>query len=227
MRLCAVVAHPDDESWACGGLLAAAADAGVEVHVVVATAGEAGASRQETLTPAQLAARRLDELAAAGAVLGIAGWSCLGLRDGLLTRADLERPLARALDSLDPHLLLTLDEDGGYGHLDHLAVTEAVLATRRPTTRACFPAGLLHPVWRALRRRGFDGVVRGWAPERFGVAAPERVVPCDGRKRAAIAAHASQLRDGDPLTLLGPTLAPLLEQEWYRGAAEHPLWERL
>lgn len=41
-KLLAVFAHPDDESFICGGTLAKYASAGVEITLVSATRGEMG-----------------------------------------------------------------------------------------------------------------------------------------------------------------------------------------
>ena len=63
MRLLVVVAHPDDESFGCGSLLAHAAAVGYETSVLCATRGEAGESRIDT---ADLAAHREAELQGRG-----------------------------------------------------------------------------------------------------------------------------------------------------------------
>ncbi len=42
MKLLAIFAHPDDESFSCGGTLARYADAGASVHLICATRGEEG-----------------------------------------------------------------------------------------------------------------------------------------------------------------------------------------
>src|SRR5688500_2419159 len=78
--LLAVFAHPDDESIACGGLLARCADLGAHVAVVCATAGEAGPGGGAE----DLAKQRTDELRAAAAVLGISEIIMLGHADGML-----------------------------------------------------------------------------------------------------------------------------------------------
>ena len=44
-RVLAVGAHPDDESWACGGLLRRAANEGAAVRVLTLTRGEGGFDR--------------------------------------------------------------------------------------------------------------------------------------------------------------------------------------
>ena len=41
-RLRAIFAHPDDEAFGCGGLMAALTDQGIPVTLVSATRGEAG-----------------------------------------------------------------------------------------------------------------------------------------------------------------------------------------
>ena len=94
----AVFAHPDDESWAAGGLIARRGD----VHVVCLTAGEAG--------PGEVS-RRPAELAAACAVLG-ATFEIVGLPDGL---ARLQGKIMGALPikifSTDNYLSLQVDSE--------------------------------------------------------------------------------------------------------------------
>ncbi len=73
----AMLAHPDDAEILCGGTLARLADAGWEVHIATATAGDCGSA---TLGPDAIAALRREEAAAAAALIG-ATYHCLGLRD--------------------------------------------------------------------------------------------------------------------------------------------------
>ncbi|MGH8977796.1 MAG: PIG-L deacetylase family protein, partial [Acidimicrobiia bacterium] len=68
MLLLVVVAHPDDESFGCGSILAHAAATGYETAVLCATRGEAGESRVPT---DDLAAVREAELRNAARILGV------------------------------------------------------------------------------------------------------------------------------------------------------------
>src|SRR6476469_6717278 len=78
--LLAVFAHPDDESIACGGLLALCADRGARVALICATHGEnRGGVRDEVWYE-----QRAGELAEAARVLGIADVVLLDYRDGFL-----------------------------------------------------------------------------------------------------------------------------------------------
>src|SRR5437667_301369 len=79
----AVFAHPDDESLACGGTLARAADAGATVVLLCATRGESGSISNPELVPeGDLGAVRARELQDAAAVLGIADVLIMSHPDG-------------------------------------------------------------------------------------------------------------------------------------------------
>src|SRR5215207_3637612 len=83
--LLAVFAHPDDESFLCGGTLARYAAAGVRVVLACATRGEAGEISDPALASAEnLAAVRQDELHAAAAILGVLDVRLLDYEDGTL-----------------------------------------------------------------------------------------------------------------------------------------------
>jgi LmbE family N-acetylglucosaminyl deacetylase len=70
--LLAVLAHPDDEVFRCGGTLALLVRRGVRVHLLTATRGEAGSCGDPPLcTPEELPALRKRELRCACAALGI------------------------------------------------------------------------------------------------------------------------------------------------------------
>ncbi|MFV0405743.1 MAG: PIG-L family deacetylase [Propioniciclava sp.] len=80
-RVLVVHAHPDDETLATGGLIAALARQGVSVQVLTATRGEQGEIVPGALTAAQetdLIGHRERELARACALLGVSGWAFLG-----------------------------------------------------------------------------------------------------------------------------------------------------
>ena len=128
-RVVGVFPHPDDEAYAAGGLLAHCAAAGAAVEVVCATRGERGSDRNST-TPSQpaLAAQRTGELAASCRALGIAPPVVLDLPDGGLAAAHRSAVVlvVRQLQRLQPHVVVTLGNDGVYGNLDHLAWTAIV-----------------------------------------------------------------------------------------------------
>jgi LmbE family N-acetylglucosaminyl deacetylase len=134
MRFLIVVAHPDDESFGCGSVLAHAAANGDDTAVVCATLGEAGESRIET---EDLAALRESELRAAAAILGVGMVRLLGHVDSGMT----DEPPSGALVSVDPALLaaevqavieefrpdVVVTLDASDGHRDHVAIRDATL----------------------------------------------------------------------------------------------------
>lgn len=130
-------AHPDDIDFGASGTLARWAAAGVAVHFVVMTKGDAGG-----FDPAERLGledtRRAEQEAAARAVgaLSVRVWE---EADGHLAPSDrLQRDVVRVLRELGPQLVLAPHPERDYeryqrSHPDHLACGEIV-------ARAVYPA---------------------------------------------------------------------------------------
>lgn len=123
-RVLVLVAHADDETLGAGGFIAAAADRGALVHVVVATDGDASHPHSPTHTPTQLAAIRREELVAAVAALDPrVQTTFLGLPDGKLS-AHLETLTSWLTTQLDDYTLLVTPWSHD-AHPDHEACARA------------------------------------------------------------------------------------------------------
>lgn len=147
-HLVVVVAHPDDETFGCGSLIAQSAQAGARVTVLCATRGGAGERVPDPITDSwPLGLIREVELVQAARVLGVTDVAMLGYRDSgfegeahpaclVATPLDaVTRDLAGRLADLDPDVVLTLD--GSDGHRDHVHLRDALAAAivelpRRP-----------------------------------------------------------------------------------------------
>lgn len=132
LKLMAILAHPDDESLGCGGVLARYADEGVETHLLTATRGEAG-RHGEGPHPGKEALGRIREreLRSAARELGVTGVEVLGYPDGALDQADPEKVVADIVQHLRwvrPQVVLTFGPDGAYGHPDHIAISQLTTA---------------------------------------------------------------------------------------------------
>ena len=140
--LLAVFAHPDDESLACGGLLAWCADRGARVALLCATHGEQGPNRSgNNKTPAQLGSTRARELKQAAKVLGLSDVVLLDYPDGSLKWSDtnpLKEQIVDAIQKFRPDIVITFGRDGLYWHPDHIAIHES-------TTAACATMGTKAP----------------------------------------------------------------------------------
>lgn len=142
LRILLVHAHPDDETINNGATMALYASRGAQVTLVTCTRGEEG----EVLVPGlshlasahedTLGSHREIELANAMVALGVRDYRFLGnFRDSgmmgsetnngtsVFWQADLDTAsqlLATIIDEVQPHILITYDEIGGYGHPDHI-----------------------------------------------------------------------------------------------------------
>lgn len=166
LTLMAVHAHPDDEVFSTGGVLARTAAEGLRTVLVCATGGEVGEIRDPDLDPGEarerLAAIREQELRQSCAILHIGELYLLGYRDsGMVGTPDNADPrnfhnadpeeatarLTRLIRQVRPHVVVTYDERGGYGHPDHIATHRTTLAAvEAAADPARFPAQEL-PAW--------------------------------------------------------------------------------
>jgi LmbE family N-acetylglucosaminyl deacetylase len=155
----ACFAHPDDEAFPVGGALATYAVRGVEIRLVTATSGEVGDIRQPGLaTRETLGTVRRSELARAVQTLGLKGHVVLGYRDSGMAGSEpnshprafinasadeVVQRLVEEIRQFRPHVVLTFEPGGLYGHPDHIAISRhTTKAFRRASDPASFPQQL-------------------------------------------------------------------------------------
>jgi LmbE family N-acetylglucosaminyl deacetylase len=250
-------AHPDDESIGTGGTIARAVDAGHRAVLVFATRGELGEPVPGVLAEGeQLTLRRTSEVYASAEVLGADRVEFLGFTDsGMIGeatndapwcfwQADVEhaaRRLAVILAEEAPDVLTIYDDDGGYGHPDHIQVHRV---GRRAAELAGVPVVVQGTINRDVVAEAFsraaemgvevpevaleDAPPEGASAEEgvtlavtFGKPQAEltHVVDVSGvvdRKRASMLAHASQIgADHFMASMPEEAFAFVFGAEWY------------
>lgn len=193
MPLLCVHPHPDDESIACGGTLARAADQGRHPVVVTCTGGEEGQNLAGIdLDGRSLAEHRREELAEALRVLGVEEHHQLGYRDSGMAgsaandhpdsfhRADLQIAalrLAAIVRQVRPAVVVSDDADGTYGHPDHVkahqvtAVAVQLAADPRAALTAApwlVPVRFVHTLGRGRLLEAHRGLLAAGLPSPFG-----------------------------------------------------------
>ena len=238
-------AHPDDEAIATGGTMAKAAAAGHRVVLVLATRGEEGEQVPGVVPDGdELGAWRERETRDSAALLGCHRVVFLGYRDSGMAGApendapdsfwqadgfEAARRLAGILATEGADVLTIYDSHGGYGHPDHVAV-------HRVGTRAAELAGTPRVYWATMNRDQVREMVaaaeRAGTPvdaertervdsEEFGLPDAEITHAVDvrgvlDRKRAAMAAHASQIPPDSFFLALGEEdFAAAFGTEWF------------
>jgi N-acetyl-1-D-myo-inositol-2-amino-2-deoxy-alpha-D-glucopyranoside deacetylase len=230
--LLVALAHPDDETFGTGGLMARAVEEGHRVVIVCATRGEVGEIADPSLaTPETLGAVRERELRDAARALGVEEVRFLGFRDSGMAgtpensdpRALVNAPaddvvgaLVRVIREVRPDVAVTFEPGGIYGHPDHVTISErATAAVEAAADAKTWPdAGSAFRVPRLYYVALPRSVLQGFRSEaeKAGVqwgladampieqAVPDEkidaaldVTPWIARKKAAVAAHATQL----------------------------------
>ena len=266
-RMLLVHAHPDDETINNGATMARYVAEGASVTLLTCTLGEEG----EILVPEleqlaadqadQLGGYRIGELRAAMAALGVTDFRFLGgagrYRDsGMMGtpangharafwNADLDEAVAHAVSvvrEVRPQVVVTYDENGGYGHPDHIqahrvamgAVEKAADPTYRPELGepwdvakvywSCVPRSVLQSGIEAMAEIGesfFEGVSSA-DDLPFGVSDDVVTAAVDGRKfadrkDAAMRAHPTQIKVDGPFFALSNNLGlEVLGVEYYQ-----------
>jgi LmbE family N-acetylglucosaminyl deacetylase len=181
-RLLVSFAHPDDESFGVGPLIAKYAAEGVEITLICATNGDAGSVDPDRLNGYDsVASLRLDELKCASQVLGFKEVITFGYRDsGMMGSADNQHPaslwqapmdklsaqIADVIRRIHPQVVVTFDPYGGYGHPDHIKIHQATVAAYHAVQSdpvhpqklyyTAFPRGLLRVGATLMRLTGQD-----------------------------------------------------------------------
>jgi len=152
-RLLISYAHPDDESFGNGGLIAKYVAQGTDVYLICATDGDRGTIPDEMKDQYDsIRALRLAELDCAARQLGLKRVFTFGYRDsGMMGSETTQDPeclwhrwqtepdvvTQRVVDvmrEIRPQVVVTFNRYGGYGHPDHIAIQQA-------TERAFYHAG--------------------------------------------------------------------------------------
>jgi LmbE family N-acetylglucosaminyl deacetylase len=150
LRLMAVLAHPDDESLGVGITMAKYAAQGVETTLVTATRGERGWTGAEEDFPglAELGRIRTAELACAAQALNIHRVEFLDYIDGDLNQADPPEVISKLVclvREVRPQVVLSFAPEGGYGHPDHIAISQLTAAALACAANPNYPAPCLEP----------------------------------------------------------------------------------
>jgi N-acetyl-1-D-myo-inositol-2-amino-2-deoxy-alpha-D-glucopyranoside deacetylase len=251
-RLLLVHAHPDDETIGTGAVMARYVAEGAQVTLVTCTLGEEG----EVLVPAlahlapsegdQLGGYRVLELTEAMRALGVTDYRFLGgpgrwrdsgmmgLKENDAKRAfwqadltEATRELVAIVREVRPQVLVTYDENGGYGHPDHIQAHRVAMAAVDAAADPEFapetgePWAVAKVYWTAVPRsalqRGIELMIEAGESGFFGTDSVDDLpfvlddelvtTGVDGRpylaaKLAAMRAHASQISPDGPFFVL-------------------------
>ncbi len=251
-------AHPDDECIGCGGIMRKASEEGHRVVLVVATRGEHGEVPDGFLADGEpLWRRRVAETHDAAEILGVHRVEFLGYPDsGMMGTATNEQSgsfwtasvegaaaeLAAILREEGADVVTCYDDNGGYGHPDHIQV-------HRVGLRAAEMAGTARVYQNTLNRDHFRRGAEIFAEQAAaaGVELPDTssedfgkpesmittavdVTAHTARKRRAMRAHASQIgEDSFFLAMPDEAFDHAFGTEWFirdgqgPGITEHDL----
>jgi LmbE family N-acetylglucosaminyl deacetylase len=239
-------AHPDDESIITGGTMAKLAAEGHRVVMVTATRGEHGEVEDGFLDEGEeLWQRRVAETEASARILGVARGEFLGYVDsgmmgtpendapGSFWGADVEEAagkLAAILREESADVLVVYDDNGNYGHPDHIQVHRVgVRAAELAGVERVYEVTVDQDYFRDLFKRADELGMEPPPPEtegdagEFEMGKPGALITTrvDVRdaldtKRRSMAAHASQIAETSFFLSMSPeAFEAVWGTEWY------------
>jgi LmbE family N-acetylglucosaminyl deacetylase len=247
--LVCVHAHPDDEALFSAGITAHYADQGHRVVLVTCTNGQLGfdGSGRDGADPLHddegTRCVRAAELLRAASILGFDRVVTLGYDDSgmrgwaqnananAFMNVDVDacaRTLASLFDEEGASVVVTYDENGFYGHPDHIM---ANVVTRRALDLASSPQRLYYPVVPASvlatfveGAKALDVFLPAWVLEAGQHVSDDLVTSMMDvrayakRKQLAMATHASQVDNGDLVRMHEDLFELLFGTEYYQRA---------
>lgn len=121
-----IFAHPDDEAFGPSGTIHKLTEK-FDVYILCATKGQVGKdSRSEALE--KLSKCREAELRVSAKIIGVKNVYFLGFKDGTLSNNlyhKLADKIQAKLEELKPEEIMTFDQNGVSGHIDHITVSMA------------------------------------------------------------------------------------------------------
>jgi LmbE family N-acetylglucosaminyl deacetylase len=247
--LVCVHAHPDDEALFTAGISSHYGDLGYRVVLITCTNGQLGLDDHarpgsDPLHDVEVTrATRAAELQRAAIVAGFSRVVTLGYDDSgmqgwaqndspdAFMNADVgcvARTIAAVMDEEDASVVVTYDENGFYGHPDHImanVVTRAALDVATSPMRLYYPVaprGVLEEFVAGARAQGV--FLPAWILDADHTVADDTVSTTMDvrafakRKHDAIATHASQVDNADLVTMDEGLFTLLFGIEYYQRA---------
>jgi LmbE family N-acetylglucosaminyl deacetylase len=247
--LVCVHAHPDDEAFFGAGATAHYAALGHRVVLITCTSGQLGfdaqgrSGDQDGHDEAQTRATRAGELQHSAEILGIARVVTLGYDDsGMMgwpenknpdafMNANVEaaaRTIASIFDEEEAQVVVTYDENGFYGHPDHIqanVVTRRALELSSRVQRLYYsviPGGIMTSLVQQAEEQGLS--MPAWVLDASVfvdddlVATRLDVSDYIGVKHDAMAAHATQKDNEDLVEMNADLFSLLFRTEYYQRA---------
>ncbi len=250
--LLCVHAHPDDEALFTAGISAHYGALGFNVVLITCTDGRLGfdadarPGNHRDHDSGATASTRAGELLRSAKLVGFTRCLNLGYRDsgmagwaqnldpGAFMNADLEsaaRLIATVIDETNAAVVVTYDENGFYGHPDHIranVVTRRAIELADAVQRLYYPViprGVLADFRAGASAQGLS--LPAWILDAVpdtpdeSVATVMDVKPFAAQKQRAIAAHASQIDNLDLVTMDPRLFTLLFGIEYYQRAWSH------
>lgn len=244
-RALLVHAHPDDETINNGATMALYAALGAQITLVTCTRGEEGEvlvaelSHKASTHDDSLGDHRVIELRDAMGELGVSDFRFLGApeklyrdsgmmgtepndRDDCFWKADFlsaTADLVTIIEEVKPHVLITYDEFGGYGHPDHIQAHRVAMAAAERSEWQ-IPKIYWNVMPRSVIQEGIDKM-KEIGSDFFGAESAEDLPfakddsfvttlidgnPYVDKKMAAMRAHATQIEVDGPFFALSNNL---------------------
>ncbi len=123
-KVLVIFPHPDDEANSLGGTITEFVDKGMEINWLILTKGEKG--NDDAHLDENLKKIRSNEAQKVANILGIKNLTLKDYPDNGVDqfKDELINDIRQTIKDVNPDLVITYDESGGYGHPDHIIVSK-------------------------------------------------------------------------------------------------------